>query len=205
MIISLIVKKWRNQDVASLAWNILSWYVKTKCSNVSFLTCTLNAVTVQCNCKLPNLEGRAVNLEKDCMRQRECIFCQLWGGMWNREPSEMLLYHKNILRFGCMHSVLWHGSETEFAVEFFRAECNKNNCFPQGKMREKIFQDLDLKNWYIRCGIVMVELHISLKFPSLHSQINIIVYWDVWMWKKDATHCVAVELCGVCAFWNCLR
>lgn len=84
MILSLNSKKWRNQDIASLTWNILSWYIKTKCSNSSFLTCTLDAVTLQCNFKLPNLEGRAVNLEKDCKRQRECIFCQLWGGMWNR-------------------------------------------------------------------------------------------------------------------------
>lgn len=56
----------------------------------------------------------------------------------------MLLYHKNILRFGCMHSVLWHGSETEFAVEFFRAECNKNNCFPQGN-GERRFSKTDSK------------------------------------------------------------
>ena len=57
--------------------------LRPKHPNVSFpLTCTLNAVTVQHNFKLSNLEGKAVNLEKDCMKQRECILCQLrwWYG-----------------------------------------------------------------------------------------------------------------------------
>lgn len=115
----------------------------------------------------------------------------------------MLLYHKNILRFGCMHSVLWHGSETEFAVEFFRAECNKITASLR-KMREKIFQDWLPKNWYIRCGNCHGGTPLCFSEVSLHSQINIIVYWDVWMWKKKRCNplCCCRIVWSMCAFWN---
>ena len=117
----------------------------------------------------------------------------------------MLLYHKNILRFGCMYSVLRHGSETEFAVEFFRAKCNKNNCFPQGKW-ERRFSKTDLeKIGTLDVEIVMVELSYASEI-SLHSQINIIVYWDVWMWKTRCnTLCCCRIVRSMCAFWNLFR
>lgn len=98
---------------------------------------------------------KAVNLKKDCVKQREYIFCQSWEWHGKETPCEMR--HPTELAWGSGECILsfGHGSGPEFAVGVFRAECNNNNnkkLLPSGKMKEKILQDWPLKNWYIRCG-----------------------------------------------------
>lgn len=64
------------------------------------------------------------------------------GGTGRRQPVKCSIPQPSrdsgecILSFG-------HGSRAEFAVGVFRAECNKNHCFPQGK-RERRFYKTDL-------------------------------------------------------------
>lgn len=68
-----------------LAVNILSSYFKTEMFKYFFHSfyIMLHAVRVQHSSELSNLKRRAVNVEKTCLKQRECVFVHC-GGVGSR-------------------------------------------------------------------------------------------------------------------------
>lgn len=68
-------------------------------------------------------------------------------------------------------------------------------------MREKIFQDWPLKNWYIRCGNCHGGTQLCFWNFSPFSNKYHCVLGCVNVKKQDATHYVAVELCEVCVLF----